>query len=415
MRDIAVVVENVSKKYLIGTGKSGSIRETVVKTFNGKLGKSYRKQEEFWALQDISFKLQNGEALGVIGKNGAGKSTLLKILSKITYPTKGSFITNGRVSSLLEVGTGFHPELTGKENIFLNGTILGMSRNEVKKKFDEIVNFSEVERFLDTPVKRYSSGMYVRLAFAVAAHLEPEVLIIDEVLAVGDAEFQKKCLGKMNDVTKTGRTVVFVSHNMEAIKNLCSSAFLLEHGRIVEKGNVDVVVNKYLSQQTKNVLNVSWQDIETAPGNDKVLLIEASVNSSNPTDKTIFTTDYDIILVFKFINKVEGKNNIDIAFHLSDENGNLLFMSNSCFVNEKYFNTGEITGTCIIPRNLLNEGTYTIEKLHFVKNRGNILFELNDVLSFEVHKPLSGSFGFMGGKQGLIKPILDWQLKYNKH
>ena len=201
---------------------------------------------DFWALRDVSFDVQQGEVLGIIGRNGAGKSTLLKILSRITEPTAGRVTLRGRVASLLEVGTGFHPELTGRENIFLNGAILGMSRAEIRRKFDEIVAFAEVEQFLDTPVKRYSSGMYVRLAFAVAAHLEPEILVVDEVLAVGDAEFQKKCLGKMGEVAKGGRTVLFVSHNMAAIRRLCSRVILLKNGRITQSGNVNQCIDTYL-------------------------------------------------------------------------------------------------------------------------------------------------------------------------
>ena len=206
-----------------------------------------RDGEELWALRDVSFTVEQGEVLGIIGRNGAGKSTLLKILSRVTAPTSGRIKVKGRIASLLEVGTGFHPELTGRENIYLNGAILGMSRKEIDRKFDEIVDFSEVEKFIDTPVKRYSSGMYVRLAFAVAAHLEPEILVVDEVLAVGDAEFQKKCLGKMGDVAKEGRTVLFVSHNMGAIENLCSHGILLEFGALTTCGSIRTVVEKYLS------------------------------------------------------------------------------------------------------------------------------------------------------------------------
>ncbi|MFT6828209.1 MAG: lipopolysaccharide transport system ATP-binding protein [Bacteroidia bacterium] len=242
MSDVAISVEGISKKYVIGHQVATSLSERV-KSLLGQKPKG--SQEEFWALRDVSFEIKRGEAVGIIGKNGAGKSTLLKILSRITYPTAGRFEMNGRVSSLLEVGTGFHPELSGRENIFLNGTILGMSRREVKEKFDEIVAFSGVSKFLDTPVKHYSSGMYVRLAFAVAAHLEPEILIIDEVLAVGDAEFQKKCLGKMNEVAKQGRTVIFVSHNMGAISKLCSQSILISKGEVESIGETKKVIDQY--------------------------------------------------------------------------------------------------------------------------------------------------------------------------
>lgn len=242
MEDIAIKIEGISKKYSVGKEKDGSLRGTL----NGLFKKNASSSEDFWALKDVSFEVKKGEVIGIIGKNGAGKSTLLKILSQITKPTEGRIEINGRVASLLEVGTGFHPELTGRENIYLNGTILGMSRKEVKAKFDEIVAFSGVKKFIDTPVKHYSSGMYVRLAFAVAAHLEPEILIIDEVLAVGDAEFQKKCLGKMRDVSKEGRTVIFVSHNLSAMAELCSKSILLKQGYIDSYDKTSKIIDKYV-------------------------------------------------------------------------------------------------------------------------------------------------------------------------
>jgi len=260
MSDTVIRVENLSKKYVLSHQQEGqqykALRDVIVdgaKSLlkpiqNSKFKIQNGSQEEFWALKDVSFEIKQGDRVGIIGRNGAGKSTLLKILSRIMEPTSGSIRIRGRVASLLEVGTGFHPELTGRENIFLNGAILGMGKEEIKRKFDEIVAFAEVEKFLDTPVKRYSSGMYVRLAFAVAAHLEPEILILDEVLAVGDAAFQEKCLGKMQDISKSeGRTILFVSHNVSVINKLCSTAILLKEGQLVESGDVHNVVNKYLS------------------------------------------------------------------------------------------------------------------------------------------------------------------------
>lgn len=247
MSEVAIKVENLGKKFLIGQRREGDFRNSFVQKIRSFMTSDRKREEEFWALQNVSFEIKAGEAVGIIGRNGAGKSTLLKILSRITPPTTGRFEINGRVSSLLEVGTGFHPELTGRENIFLNGTILGMKRPEIKSKFDQIVDFSGVEKFIDTPVKHYSSGMKVRLAFAVAAHLEPEILIIDEVLAVGDADFQKKCLGKMDEVTKNaGRTVLFVSHNMSAVENLCSRAFLLVNGEVDFHGKAADAISAYL-------------------------------------------------------------------------------------------------------------------------------------------------------------------------
>lgn len=249
MSDIAVKVEGVGKKFSIDHQKSADLRNSVVQNLRSLLGVSGIRKEEFWALREISFEIKRGEAVGIIGRNGAGKSTLLKILARITEPTTGRFEINGRVSSLLEVGTGFHPELTGRDNVYLNGTILGMKRKEIKIKFDEIVAFSGVEKFIDTPVKHFSSGMKVRLAFSVAAHLEPEILIVDEVLAVGDAEFQKKCLGKMDEVSKTnGRVVLFVSHNMSALKSICSKGFLIGDGRMQFQGDVNETIEQYFSQ-----------------------------------------------------------------------------------------------------------------------------------------------------------------------
>jgi lipopolysaccharide transport system ATP-binding protein len=257
MSDTVITAENLGKKYLLRHQRRArytALRDVIADKASGlfrraRSGEKDETREEFWALRDVNFEVKRGEVLGIIGRNGAGKSTLLKILSRITEPTTGRVRIKGRVASLLEVGTGFHPELTGRENIFLNGAILGMARSEIKTKFDEIVAFAEVEKFLDTPVKRYSSGMYVRLAFAVAAHLEPEILVIDEVLAVGDAEFQRKCLGKMEEVSRGGRTVLFVSHNMAAVEGLCSSALLISDGGVILRGAVEEVVRTYLNQR----------------------------------------------------------------------------------------------------------------------------------------------------------------------
>jgi lipopolysaccharide transport system ATP-binding protein len=283
MSDIAIKVEGIGKEYKIGRKKSGDLRESFTHFLSlfsqspALKPQSLNPQpsKTFWALKDISFEVKQGEAVGIIGRNGAGKSTLLKVLSRITRPTTGRFEINGRVSSLLEVGTGFHPELTGQENIYLNGTILGMRRAEIKDKFDEIIAFSGVEEFIDTPVKHYSSGMKVRLAFSVAAHLEPEILIIDEVLAVGDAEFQKKCLGKMEDVAGEGRTVLFVSHNMGAVERLCNSGIFLEAGKIIEKGTADYTIQKYLTSFESFQNNINQRTDRTGNGElviEKIML-----------------------------------------------------------------------------------------------------------------------------------------------
>src|SRR5436190_68557 len=276
MNDAVIIVENLSKKYRIkhygetSLPRYSALRDVIASKFTGLLEnrksktKSRKSVEDFWALKDVSFEVHRGEVIGIIGRNGAGKTSLLKILSRITEPTEGRVRIKGRVASLLEVGTGFHPELTGRENISLNGAILGMSRAEIKRKFDEIVAFAEVEKFLDTPVKRYSSGMYVRLAFAVAAHLEPEILIIDEVLAVGDAAFQKKCLGKMGDAAKHGRTVLFVSHNMAAVQQLCAQSVLLEGGQVAAEGQSADIIARYLAEESSDVAPDTWVDLRAA-------------------------------------------------------------------------------------------------------------------------------------------------------
>ncbi len=292
-----IKVENLGKSYIIGHQRESYValrdvlankaRQVVSKTKNLLSGGQLiagNELEEFWALKDINFEVQQGDRVGIIGRNGAGKSTLLKVLSRITEPTTGSIRLRGRVASLLEVGTGFHPELSGRENIYLNGAILGMSRAEVKKKFDEIVDFAGVEKFLDTPVKRYSSGMYVRLAFAVAAHLEPEILIVDEVLAVGDAEFQKKCLGKMEDVSKNhGRTVLFVSHNMGAIAQLCDNGIVLQNGGMLIHGKIDYCIKKYLDQRinTGNYINNDPQKTNKSASFKEIKLLDIDNNERN--------------------------------------------------------------------------------------------------------------------------------------
>jgi lipopolysaccharide transport system ATP-binding protein len=294
-----IEIQGVGKRYRIGATKEPylSLRDEVAKWFSPAARRARAAEEEFWALRDVTFSVEPGEAVGIIGRNGAGKSTLLKILSQITPPTEGKITMRGRVGSLLEVGTGFHPELTGRENIYMNGAILGMSRREIARKFDEIVAFAEMEKFLDTPVKRYSSGMYVRLAFAVAAHLEPEILVIDEVLAVGDAEFQKKCLGKMDEVAKQGRTVLFVSHNMAAIRGLCGQGLLLKDGRLLKKDTVSTIVQEYLSTtvpSSPDYKTLNYRHRGTAVAIDRVDLVVNGVptNSVSAGDMCIFRVHY---------------------------------------------------------------------------------------------------------------------------
>lgn len=394
MSDIAVRVENLSKKYTIGNPSSGSLRETITGLFS-KNGQS--KTDEFWALKDVSFDVKKGEAIGIIGKNGAGKSTLLKILSRITEPTTGRVEIDGRVSSLLEVGTGFHPELTGRENVFLNGTILGMSRAEVKAKFDEIVEFSGVEKFLDTPVKRYSSGMKVRLAFAVAAHLEPEILVIDEVLAVGDAEFQKKCLGKMEDVAGQGRTVLFVSHNMAAVKSLCTKGILLKNGSIIKQGNVENAIDYYLTESFK-----SSQNNLLIPGNYNLhsrknpygqnLLIK-SLMLFNEKDEV--TDTFAMGSALKFSIETDGLNNYpnaDIGVIIKSRNDQWLTSINTAMVKPQIKEPRKKIErvNLYIPKLYLTEDSYLIDlsiahkgvgRLDYVENAASINIVDNDVYS----------------------------------
>jgi lipopolysaccharide transport system ATP-binding protein len=327
MPDTAISVTNLTKTYRLGPGKSGSLRESLsnLKRDNPKDSNHFR------ALDDLSFSINRGDIVGIIGKNGAGKSTLLKILSQITRPTEGRIEINGRVASLLEVGTGFHPELTGRENIYLNGTILGMTRKEVKAKFDEIVAFSGVEKFIDTPVKHYSSGMYVRLAFAVAAHLEPEILIIDEVLAVGDAEFQKKCLGKMKSVASEGRTVLFVSHNLAALNAICEKGIVLKQGKLVYQGEIEKAIDNYLSDSA-SVFDTEI-DASVFPrqrGMRKVEFSTIRFNASIFYPKSNFKVSFNIL---KRDRNYDAKT-CNFGFHIIDQYENQIYHLSNLFIGQ---------------------------------------------------------------------------------
>ena len=327
---LAIKAENISKQYRLGQVGTGTLSHDLNRFYHKLRGKedpylkigdsndrSTKGESEYvWSLRDINFEIEQGDAVGIIGRNGAGKSTLLKLLSKVTKPTTGSIKSKGRIASLLEVGTGFHPEMTGRENIFLNGAILGMTRKEITRKFDEIVDFSGVERYIDTPVKRYSSGMYVRLAFAVAAHLESEILIVDEVLAVGDADFQKKCLGKMGDVTKSdGRTILFVSHNMAAVQNLCSKGILLENGTMKHSGSMPSIITKYLEGYKPNNFKIS--DILERQGNGTVKIIDGYIMGINTVLNLVETfCDFEVCIELdKEVNLSEGRFKIDIGIN----------------------------------------------------------------------------------------------------
>lgn len=369
MSDIVLSVENIWKQYRLGTVGTGTIREDVSRWWakmRGKEDPTMRigeandrdsiKGDYVWALQDINFEVKRGEVLGIIGKNGAGKSTLLKILSKVTTPTKGSIKTKGRIASLLEVGTGFHPELTGRENIFLNGAILGMDKDYIKSRFEQIVEFSGIGKYIDTPVKRYSSGMYVRLAFAVAAHLEPEILIIDEVLAVGDAEFQKKCLGKMKDVSGEGRTVLFVSHDMRAVKSLCNEAIMLTNGQMSLQGTSEYVVNNYLRAGIVQNSNIKFPILK-----DDIIIHDFRI-SQNGLILEEFSGDYSIHLCVDF-ELYHNLTSFRIGFFIKDQQGQLISRKLLADWDGNYENLkeGRYLLKTYIPSSFLTTGSYTIE------------------------------------------------------
>ena len=392
MSDTVIRVENLGKKYIIGHQKQErytSLRDVItdkVRSFGQAFSRKDQQEdpthEEFWALKDVSFEIKQGDRVGIIGRNGAGKSTLLKILSRITEPTEGRISINGRVASLLEVGTGFHPELTGRENIFLNGAILGMDRFEIKRKFDEIVAFAEVEKFLDTPVKRYSSGMYVRLAFAVAAHLEPEILIVDEVLAVGDLKFQEKCLGKMKEVSNAGKTLLFVSHNMTAIMGLCSQAILLSKGTVAYDGEIEESINIYLNNLQTNASKDLLVNSSQRDGSGEIRVIEILIKSSNKKSEFIRVNDsIDIYITLKTNTQIHSPPSILITIY--DRLGTYIAHVNTevsgymVIVNSKSFGLN-----CHIPYLNLMPQTYLINVA--IMNGNEIIDHVVNACSFSI-------------------------------
>ncbi|MBE0602882.1 MAG: ATP-binding cassette domain-containing protein [Deltaproteobacteria bacterium] len=413
----AIHVENLSKEYFIGReAKADSVRELLSSIFSPSAlrlrNSGKRRQERFWALKDVSFEVAQGEVVGIIGRNGAGKSTLLKILSRITEPTTGRAELWGRVSSLLEVGTGFHPELTGRENIFLNGSLLGMTRREIERKFDEIVAFSEVERFIDTPVKRFSSGMHVRLAFAVAAHLEPEILIVDEVLAVGDNAFQKKCLGKMEEAGKEGRTILFVSHNLGAIKALCSRGIVLQAGTVLYDGEALAAVSRYAGNPDADVVRVRWGTPD-APSLPSAVLIEAGLLNDGKPAGTDISTELPIQVQVTFRVLKEARIGTTVLLYNSDGALVLASISNHEPVwHGKVRRKGVYRSVCEIPPNFLAEGRYTIS-IPFWEGFYETGIVERDVLRFTAHEK-----GLVRGdlpyemKDSAIRPLLSWKSDY---
>jgi lipopolysaccharide transport system ATP-binding protein len=415
MAQSAIKVEHLSKAYRIGLeeDKDDTFLSAMMSTFKSPL-KNFRKLRDlsritdkdeakdiFWALKDVSFDVAPGDTLAIIGKNGAGKSTLLKILSQITEPTTGKITINGKVASLLEVGTGFNAELSGRDNVYLNGTILGMKRKEIDKLFEQIVDFSGVEKFIDTPIKRYSSGMKVRLAFAVAAHLQPEILIIDEVLAVGDAEFQKKCLGKMDEVANAGRTVLFVSHQMTAVQSLCKRAIMLKNGQIVKEGDTNTVVDFYLNNFVTNVLDKTWDNLDEAPGNEVARLKHVSISPENSQEVVDVTTP----LAFKcqFVSNIQDAP-VAVSMHLFSAGGECIFNVGTTSVTGK---KGVVEATCHIPGNFLNDGLYTISVMLVSNNKAVI--KCPEVLSFEV-VDVRDNINWFGKWPGAVRPNLDFPI-----
>jgi len=403
-------IENISKRFRISHEMQPylNFRDRLIQLFR----KSTISSEEFWALKSITFTVEPGESIGIIGKNGAGKSTLLKILSKITPPTSGKIISRGRIASLLEVGTGFHPELTGRENIFLNGSILGMKRTEIQQKFDEIVDFSGVEKFLDTPLKHYSSGMQLRLAFAVAAFLEPEILIIDEVLAVGDAEFQKKCMGKMGEVSRSGRTILFVSHNMNAVNSLCTKCIYLEHGEIVKYAPTQEVINSYLTSENSGGSRKDWSNIARPIGDDAARLLRARLVNKAGESIEYVQIDQEAGIEYYFEVYKDSKNPIP-NIHLLTNSGEYAFVSS---VNPKgQFNKAGIYKAIMwIPGNFLNQGIYIAGLALSSMNPVTVHFFEKDAIVFEVIEDVDKRDAEYNQKiPGVIRPKLNWTIDKN--
>ncbi len=421
MSDIAIRVEDIGKMYHIGgpVNSYRTLRESISDAIQApfKRLKNITGDETIWALRHVSFEVRQGQVLGVIGRNGAGKSTLLKILSRVTEPSEGIAEIHGRVGSLLEVGTGFHPELTGRENIYLNGAILGMKKNEIGKKFDEIVEFSEVEKFIDTPVKRYSSGMYLRLAFAVAAHLEPEILVVDEVLAVGDAEFQRKCLGKMNSVAQQGRTVFFVSHNMSAILRLTEEAMVIDHGQMIMRAPTSEAVGYYLSSGFSQEGQRAWTDDEIpATAYPFRPIAMRIVNPRGQVVDTIRSTESAIIEIeYKVASPLSG---LRIGIYLMTTHGEYVLTSFDTDDEQKFETmverkAGSYVSRCILPADFLNEGRYVLgvnASSYHIKR----YFQDEQALIFNVDGSGAPGKQWVESRPGPVRPRLNWTIEASK-
>jgi len=422
MSEKVIQAENISKYYQLGVIGSGTLKKDMQKWWSESVlhrnqpntEQDANSKHHIWALRDINFEINKGESIGFVGKNGSGKSTLLKIISRIILPTTGAIRGNGRVASLLEVGTGFHPELSGRENIILNGQILGMKKSEVIQKFDEIVDFSGVERFIDTPVKRYSSGMYVRLAFAVAAHLNTDILIVDEVLAVGDAEFQKKCLGKMKEVSKEdGKTILFVSHNLQAVRNLCNRAIYLENGQLIGNGKPDAIISDYLTKEKVEALEQEYENSNSAPGNQfirikSVRLIPQYVNELNIIDiRTPMLFQFEC---WNLDNQIKN-DRLSVSIELYSLTGECIFKVMSPVIDVQQ---GIISGSVHIPGNFLNNGYYYIS-ISFLDKKGTSIFDFPASVAVDIadYRENASSFdNWIGAIRPQFEVNLDF-IKYN--
>jgi lipopolysaccharide transport system ATP-binding protein len=418
----AIRVENLSKQYQIGAARPrhDSLRDHLTdwarsffrRNGHGPASDDNSSNNTIWALKDVSFQVNRGEVVGIVGRNGAGKSTLLKILSRITEPTEGFADVHGRVGSLLEVGTGFHRDLTGRENVYLNGAIIGMKKAEIDRKFDEIVEFSEIAKFIDTPVKHYSSGMYVRLAFAVAVHLDPEILIIDEVLAVGDAAFQKKCLAKMEDATKQGRTVLFVSHNIVAVTNLCSRAIWFDGGKIVEAGVSTTVVKNYVastSEKFDDKLDQVWHDPESAPGNDKVRLRRINIRPESDTAERVLVVSAPFRIEIEFWSRAP-QHPITVSLYFHTAQGVCMFETISVTDTNWHGRSapaGLFRSVCHIPAGQFNDGSY-IMGVH-LRGSWQTMHDMPKAASFTVHDFEQRALAFYGKIGGVNRPTLKWE------
>jgi lipopolysaccharide transport system ATP-binding protein len=410
----SVRVESLGKRYMIkGSNRRHRLLRDEIMSFVKEFPRKSESRQEFWALRDLEFEIAEGDKVGIIGKNGAGKSTLLKLLSRVAEPTTGEIRLRGRVSSLLEVGTGFHPELTGRENIFLNGVILGMSRVEVRRKFDEIVSFAGVERFLETQVKHYSSGMYMRLAFSVAAHLDPEILIVDEVLAVGDAEFQKKCLGKMQDISTGGRTVIFVSHSMQTVTSLCNQCILLDTGQIRKQGRPSEVIVEYLGGDAGSLGRVDFQGQGKTIADEHVQLLYGEVLDED--DQPILEANIRKPTRVKMGFRVKSRSGIRFMpnFHFVVPGGTYAFVSTPDILTE--LAPGDYEASCYIPGDFLNEGSYFVGLAISSYSPGlTIHFFEPSAMTFNVRDSMDGSVGRHGYANvmpGVVRPRLQWKVE----